>query len=232
VRLTTLELAIAFLDALQKLRTRRRYNSWNSSLAAAHYMSDVDDGTLLARARRGEEEAFSLLFARHQRAVYRYAAYICGRDGADDVVQDTFLAILRQRERIDVPRTALQAYLLGIARRVALKRLTLQGAYEEIQLETLNVEDAVASSQLTTLDALTHREGTEFVRAAVNSLPLAYREVISLCDLQELDYASAADVLQVPIGTVRSRLHRARALLAVKLSKGYQPAPPQDRQER
>jgi RNA polymerase sigma-70 factor (ECF subfamily) len=195
-------------------------------------MSDVDDGTLLARARRGEEEAFSLLFARHQRAVYRYATYICGRDGADDVVQDTFLAILRQRERIDVPRGALQAYLLGIARRVALKRLTVQDAAEKAQLETLDGEEAVASSQLATLDALARREASDFVRAAVNSLPLAYREVVALCDLQELDYASAADVLQVPIGTVRSRLHRARALLAAKLSKGYQPASPQDRPGR
>jgi RNA polymerase sigma-70 factor (ECF subfamily) len=111
-------------------------------------MSDVDDGTLLARARQGEEEAFSLLFARHERAVYRYAAYICGRDGADDVVQDTFLAILRQRERIDVPRGALQAYLLGITRHVALKRLTVQDAYEEAQLEPLNVEAAVARPSL------------------------------------------------------------------------------------
>jgi RNA polymerase sigma-70 factor, ECF subfamily len=195
-------------------------------------MSDVDDGTLLARARQGDEEAFSLLFARHERAVYRYAAYICGREGADDVVQDTFLAILRQRERIDLPKGALQAYLLGIARHVALKRLTVQEASDETQLDTLNVEGAVASQQLTTLDALTRREAIGFVRAAVNSLPLAYREVVALCDLQELDYASAADVLQVPIGTVRSRLHRARALLAAKLADRYQRVAPQDRQDR
>jgi RNA polymerase sigma-70 factor, ECF subfamily len=195
-------------------------------------MSDVDDGTLLARARQGDEEAFSLLFARHERAVYRYAAYICGREGADDVVQDTFLAILRQRERIDLPKGALQAYLLGIARHVALKRLTVQEASDETQLDTLNVEGAVASQQLTTLDALTLREAIGFVRAAVNSLPLAYREVVALCDLQELDYASAADVLQVPIGTVRSRLHRARALLAAKLADRYQRVAPQDRQDR
>ena len=201
--------------------------SWNSFLRAAHYMSDVDEGTLLARARHGDEAAFSLLFARHERAVYRYAAYICGRDGADDVVQDTFLAILRQRERIDVPTGALLGYLLGIARRVALKRLTVQDARDEVQLQALDVQDTVAGSQLTALDALTRREANEVVRAAIHSLPLVYREVVALCDLQELDYACAADVLQVPIGTVRSRLHRARALLAAKLAERYQPAAPQ-----
>jgi RNA polymerase sigma-70 factor (ECF subfamily) len=195
-------------------------------------MSDVDDGTLLARARQGDEEAFSVLFTRHERAVYRYAAYICGRDRADDVVQDTFLAILRQRERRDGPKRALQAYLLGIARRVALKRLAVQHAYDESQLETLDVEGTVASSEGTTLDALTRREAIEVVRAAVNSLPLPYREVVALCDLQELDYACAADVLQVPVGTVRSRLHRARALLAAKLVQRNQPVAPQDGQRR
>jgi RNA polymerase sigma-70 factor (ECF subfamily) len=105
----------------------------------------------------------------------------------------------------------------------------VQEAYDESQLETL--EGAVVSQPLTVLDALTRREAIEFVRAAVQSLPLTYREVVALCDLQELDYATAADVLQVPIGTVRSRLHRGRALLAAKLSERRQPAAAQDRRD-
>jgi RNA polymerase sigma-70 factor (ECF subfamily) len=56
------------------------------------------------------------------------------------------------------------------------------------------------------------------VRQAVQSLPPAYREVVALCDLQEMDYATVAQVIQCPIGTVRSRLHRARGLLLKKLS--------------
>ena len=58
----------------------------------------------------------------------------------------------------------------------------------------------------------------DVVRQAVQSLPPVYREVVALCDLQEMDYATVAHVIQCPIGTVRSRLHRARALLLRKLA--------------
>ena len=76
----------------------------------------------------------------------------------------------------------------------------------------------VAATTLTALDDLTRTETIAAVRAAVQSLPLAYREAVVLCDLQEMDYSAAAGVLQCPVGTIRSRLSRARALLAAKLS--------------
>jgi RNA polymerase sigma-70 factor (ECF subfamily) len=78
--------------------------------------------------------------------------------------------------------------------------------------------DAVAADQATALDDLTRAETIEAVRAAVHSLPPAYREAIVLCEFQELDYATAAGVMACPIGTVRSRLHRARTLLTMKLA--------------
>ena len=65
---------------------------------------------------------------------------------------------------------------------------------------------------------LTRREGLETLRRAVQALPRRYREVVVLCDLEEVDYADAAVALGCPIGTVRSRLHRARGLLLEKLS--------------
>jgi RNA polymerase sigma-70 factor, ECF subfamily len=179
-------------------------------------MNDVEDGELLLRARRGDEEAFSHLFARHERAIYRYAAYMCGLDAADDIVQETFLVILRQRERVDAPQGALQGYLLGIARHIALKRLAVQKADLDAELSLSPGETSVNQSP-TPLDAVTQREAVELMRAAVKALPLVYREVVVLCDLQEMDYATAAEVLVVPIGTLRSRLHRARALLESKL---------------
>jgi RNA polymerase sigma-70 factor (ECF subfamily) len=64
---------------------------------------------------------------------------------------------------------------------------------------------------------LMHREGMEQLRRAVLTLPKRYREVVALCDLQEMDYLAAAAVLDCPVGTVRSRLHRARGLLLEKL---------------
>ena len=70
---------------------------------------------------------------------------------------------------------------------------------------------------MTALEDLTRAETIASVRAAVQSLPPAYREVVVLCDLEDMDYAAAAGVLQCPVGTVRSRLSRARGLLVAKL---------------
>ena len=72
--------------------------------------------------------------------------------------------------------------------------------------------------QPTVLDSLTRMETIEAVRAAIGSLPPAYREVVALCELQEMSYADAAGIVQCPVGTIRSRLHRARSLLLTKLS--------------
>lgn len=177
----------------------------------------LDDAELLERARRGGEDAFSQLFGRYQGAIYRYAVHMCGPEAGDDIVQETFLAVLRQRERTDPPRTTVAGYLFGIARHLVLQRL---GSKYEPPFTDAGDEDVsqVASNALTTLDHLTRAETIASVRAAVQSLPAVYREVVVLCELEDLDYAAAAGVVQCPVGTIRSRLSRARALLAEKLS--------------
>ena len=174
-------------------------------------MSEVDDAGLLERARRGDEAAFSELFARHQRAIYRYAVYLCGPDAGDDIVQETFLAVLRQTARQDTLRGTVAGYLLGIARHLAMKRLGSRGEDE-------NLSDQLASDSPAVLDDLTRVETIDAVRAAVQSLPPAYREVVVLCELDEISYAAAAGIVRCPVGTVRSRLHRARTLLTAKLA--------------
>jgi RNA polymerase sigma-70 factor (ECF subfamily) len=176
----------------------------------------VDDAGLLERARRGDEQAFSTLFARYQRSIYRYGAYMCGRDAADDVVQDTFLAVLRQQARRDAPFGSVGGYLFGIARHVVIKRLAAKG---DASLAAPPAElDDRPSPEPEVFDALVRAQTIDAVRAAIHALPAAYRESIVLCELQEMPYADAADLMQVPIGTVRSRLHRARALLAARLT--------------
>ena len=175
----------------------------------------MDDAQLLDRARRGDEAAFAQLFARHQRGIYRYAAHMCGRDTADDVVQETFLVVLRGVHRYDPDRAPVAGYLFGIARHLVMKRLararaTLTSPLDDTPLELYDEGESV-------LDELTRREAIDSVRGAVHSLPPAYREVVVLCELEGLDYATAAGVLQCPTGTIRSRLHRARALLTAKL---------------
>jgi RNA polymerase sigma-70 factor, ECF subfamily len=182
----------------------------------------VGDERLLERACRGDADAVSRLFASHQASIYRYAVHMCGRDAGDDIVQETFLTVMRQPGRYDSARGPVIAYLLGIARYLALRRLTSPGA--RAFSEAVSEKDEPADpAQETVLDSLTRSETIEAVRAAVRSLPPQYREVIVLCELEEVDYAAAAGIIQCPIGTVRSRLHRARMLLSAKLA-AMQPA--------
>ncbi len=177
-------------------------------------MSEMDDTALLGRARTGDETAFSQLFARHQRQVFRYATYMGGADAADDIVQDTFLAVLRQKDRTDAVSGSVIGYLIGIARHLIMKRRA------EAWPATPAIENAVdvPSAEPSAFERLVMSESVDHVRAAVKTLPPAYREVMVLCELEEIDYADAAAIMQCPLGTVRSRLHRARALLLIKLS--------------
>jgi RNA polymerase sigma-70 factor (ECF subfamily) len=181
----------------------------------------VGDERLLERACKGDAEAVSRLFARYQASIYRYAVHMCGRDAGDDIVQETFLAVMRRPGRYDPARGPVVGYLLGIARHLALKRLTaLAGDFSE---EPGAEDESADPAQETVLDSLTRTETIEAVRAAVQSLPPLYREVVVLCEFQEMDYAAAAGIIQCPIGTIRSRLHRAKALLSAKLAT-LQPA--------
>jgi RNA polymerase sigma-70 factor (ECF subfamily) len=133
---------------------------------------------------------------------------------ADDVVQETFLVLLRG-ERFDPRRGTLSGYLFGIARHHILKRISAAQRESAIDDEAI---EAIAGDEGAALDGMSREEAVHAVRAAVQSLPLVYREIVTLCELEELDYATAASVLQCPIGTVRSRLHRAKALLVAKLT--------------
>ena len=178
-------------------------------------MSVVDEFTLLERSRRGDEAAFSQLFAAYQRKIFRYAAYMCGREAGDDIVQETFFAVLRQTGRRDAPSGSVLGYLFGIARHLVWKR---HARSPDPGDDVADAIDRFAAPEPTALERMTQAEAIDAVRAAVQSLPAPYREAIVLCELEEVDYASAAQAMQVPIGTVRSRLHRARALLATKLS--------------
>jgi RNA polymerase sigma-70 factor (ECF subfamily) len=179
-------------------------------------MDKVDEAALLMRASRGDEAAFGELYARYQRQIFHYAARMCGMAAGDDVVQETFLAVLRQGGRFDPAKGTVAAYLFGIARHHVIKRLDRQGLTLSEPVE-LVAADAVAP-QDTPLETMARARMIGVVRQAVESLPPAYREVVALCDLQEMDYATVAHVIQCPIGTVRSRLHRARGLLLRKLS--------------
>jgi RNA polymerase sigma-70 factor (ECF subfamily) len=163
--------------------------------------------------RAGEALAFGELFDAHARAVYRHGLRLTGdRILAEDVVSTTFLQAWRLRGRIDADGASLRPWLLAIAtnvvRNVNRKHRRDRGLIA--RMVARDEEPDFADDVATQLDG--ERE-LATVRAAVAALRPAEREVIALCVWAELDYASAARVLGVPIGTVRSRLSRARKRL-------------------
>jgi RNA polymerase sigma-70 factor (ECF subfamily) len=166
----------------------------------------------------GDEGALAALYRRLQGGVYRFALQMSGSPPlAEDVTQEVFLALMRDGTTYDPARGPLNWFLLGIARNLMRQRLRRERFYAAPddpgrrpvvrELQTVN----------NPLDELSRTEMIEVLRRAVLSLPPRYREVVVLCELQELSYAEAASVLGCAIGTVRSRLHRARALLIEKM---------------
>lgn len=184
----------------------------------------MPDTELLRMVVLGDESAFTTLYRRRQASIYRFALQMSGSVVvAEEVTQDAFMTLIHDGERYDDSRGTLQSFLFGIARNLVLRSLERDRSSRYVALEKSPAENAEAP-EIGPLDDLTRRESVDAVRRAVLSLPESYREVVVLCDLEELSYADAAEVLGCAIGTVRSRLHRARALLLEKLKIWKAPA--------
>jgi len=182
------------------------------------YQQMLSDDDLLRRIPGGDEEAFLAFYRRHQGAVYRFALQMSGKtEVADEVTQDVFMVVIRAAQPYDSKRGSVHAYLYGIARNFVLRCLDRERPYVTVLDDPASEHSEQASGDRDALSDLTRNERIESVRKAVLALPAAYREVVVLCDLNELEYAQAADVLGCAIGTVRSRLHRARTLLIEKM---------------
>jgi len=179
------------------------------------------DDALLRLMLAGDEDAFVTLYRRRQGGVYRFALQMCGSESiAEDVTQEVFMVLMREAGRYDTSRGSVAAYLYGIARNHVLRHLHRDR--NSVQMTDESEEDGASfAAQLVAQDDplgdLTRNETIESVRQAVLGLPAHYREVVVLCELQEMSYAEAALVLDCAVGTIRSRLHRARALLLNKL---------------
>jgi RNA polymerase sigma-70 factor (ECF subfamily) len=179
------------------------------------------DAELLRLMLAGDEQAFTALYTRYKGVVYRFALLMSGQTSvAEEVTQEVFLALLRKGKRYDPSRGSLKSYLSGAARNQVL--LVMKNERPFVQLVEESEEDeAVPIAQLIAgddpLGDCARNEANRLVRQAVLALPAIYREVIVLCDFQELSYAEAALALDCPVGTVNSRLHRGHALLLKKL---------------
>jgi RNA polymerase sigma-70 factor, ECF subfamily len=182
------------------------------------------DDQLLLRMRRGDEEAFLAVYRKLQGPIYRFTLNMTGSATvAEDVTQEVFLALIRQDCGYDSGRGTLAGYLFGIARKLVLRHLERSRLMAEQEIDAQEWGLPHASAHHNPMAELLHTEGIEALRRAVVSLPKRYREVVALCDLEEMDYARAAALLGCPVGTVRSRLHRARSLLLEKLQQKRDP---------
>ena len=182
-------------------------------------MSELNDTELLRLMLAGNEEALTLLYRRRQGSIYRFALQMSGSKSiAEDVTQDVFLFLMRDGHVFDPSKGSVSAFLMGVARNYVLRRL--RGEHVLAPLADDSDDDGVfleAATDICPLEDLTRAETIESVRKAVLSLPTKYREVVVLCELQDVSYGETAEILGCAIGTVRSRLHRARALLLAKL---------------
>jgi len=179
------------------------------------------DAELLRLMLAGDEEAFAALYRRRQGGVYRFALQMSGSEAlAEDVVQEVFMVLMRDGGNFDPARASLAAYLYGIARNHVLRAFERERSLVPLDADDGDSNEATHANLVAHFDPLgdlTRAESVEKLRQAVLALPAHYREALVLCELQELSYADAAGALGCAVGTVRSRLHRARAMLAEKM---------------
>ena len=180
----------------------------------------------------GDAEAFASLFRRHQATVYRFSRQMLGsREAAEDVTQDVFMALARNVRRFDPAMGALTTYLYGIARNLILQRHK-RSRWQHVDIDVL---DADARAVATTVDpayAVMQSQMQQQLRAAIFRLPVHYREAIVLCELNGLSYEEAAKIAGCPIGTIRSRLSRAREMLVKRCRSLMTPETDEGKGER
>ena len=177
------------------------------------------DADLMRRTAAGDRDAFAAVYRRHHASIFRFARLMTGSNSvAEDVVQEVFLVLMRDSSRYAPERAMLSTYLFGIARHYTRRRLARERRFVGLNDSDCNgpKEPAVPGS---IADDVIRECELKRLRRAVLALPSRYREAIVLCDLQDVSYAEAAATLGCAIGTIRSRLHRARQLLANKLQR-------------
>jgi RNA polymerase sigma-70 factor (ECF subfamily) len=176
------------------------------------------DDDLLRLIAKGHEPAFVQFYRKHQGSVYRFALHMSGKtEIAEEVTQEVFLTVMAVAKQYDSKRGSAVSYLYGITRNFVLRCLERERPYVAALEDVDNEQAGVIADEHDLLSKLARNERIESLHKAVLALPPAYREVVVLCDLNEMDYAEAAVALGCAIGTIRSRLHRARALLMEKM---------------
>jgi len=183
--------------------------------------SPAADQELLRQLTKGNETAFTCLYERYQGPLYRFVLHMSGNNAtAEEVTQEVFMLLINKPKGYEPDKGTVAGYLFGIARNITRRIVQRSRLDLPIDDEAFDSSaEAALACDLDVLADLSNAELLEGLRKAVQALPEQYREVVALCDLEEMNYADAAAILECSSGTVASRLHRARAMLKMKLVK-------------
>jgi RNA polymerase sigma-70 factor (ECF subfamily) len=189
-----------------------------------------DDAAIIEHSWH-DPEAFAALYDRHAAALHRYATRRLGDSAADDIVADTFLDAFKKRRRYDPAARDARPWLYGIAANLIGKHtraeVRMLRAYARTGTDPVltnttghgtRTDEAADKALSHVSSAAVQRELAE----ALASLPSADRDVLLMIAWADLSYAEVATALSIPVGTVRSRLHRARTRIRTALG-GYDP---------
>jgi RNA polymerase sigma-70 factor (ECF subfamily) len=192
-------------------------------VASTDSLTNCSDEELLQRFRRGQSEAFGLLVRRYERELYGYLRrYLQDGSLAEDVFQNTFLQVYIKSGQYEAGRP-VRPWLYTIATHQAIDALRRNGRHQAVSLdeardpsgsrpgegELATLLEMLETRGPSPLDAASAQERKEQVRASVDRLPDFLRQVLLLAYYQGLKYREIADILDIPVGTVKSRLHAA-----------------------
>lgn len=177
-----------------------------------------NDSDLLPRCRGGDEAAWRELVAHHTRRVFSLAYRFTGRvDEAEDLTQEIFVKVYQSLERYRAGDGSFTAWLMAVARNQAIDQYRRRRQERVRRVEDPEIVEGMASTEEGPLPGLEREETKRLVHRGLRALPADLRLPLILCDLQGLPYGEIAATLQLPLGTVKSRINRARLELAKRL---------------
>jgi RNA polymerase sigma-70 factor, ECF subfamily len=173
------------------------------------------------RLRSGDLDALAVLMERYQHRLYRYLLRIVSQQGAaEDLFQQTWLRVMERIQKYD-PQRGFEGWLFSVAHNLAIDYLRRRQpqSLNEPAFSGERHSELTKSTDTGALDCLLSREKTDLILRAITDLPPAFREVITLRFEEEMKLEEIADTLSVPMGTVKTRLHRALKVLKQSLKK-------------
>ncbi|MCP4582721.1 MAG: RNA polymerase sigma factor [candidate division Zixibacteria bacterium] len=177
-------------------------------------MDKISDKELFAKVAGDDEQAFTQFVERYKNRLFNFIVRIISeKEAAEDILQDTFLRVYNQRKNYS-PDYALSTWVYTIALNLVRSELRKRKLRKYLSLDFLKDESDI---ELPDNKNLEPGKLKPLLDKAVKALPEEYRTAFVLCDIDRLPYNEIAEIMRVPVGTVKSRINRARSMLREKL---------------